>query len=137
MSGRGHDEDDHGRERSRREGHGAPAGDTHAGEVHTGEQPDEAQRQQPALGRRHLRTPEAHVVGEERGIHGHVHEAVEPAPPADLEAPEGSEGATHPGDITAFLGQRGAHLRHGEGDGRADEERREHQQQKGQPGTED
>src|SRR2546426_7432640 len=32
--------------------------------------------------------PEPRILHEERGVDGHVHEAVDPAPPADLKGPE-------------------------------------------------
>src|SRR4030095_5664540 len=73
---------------------------------------------------------------EERRVHRHVHEGVDPAPPADLESPEGAEGTAHPRDIAAFLRQRAGQLGHGKRDGQAPHERRQDEEQEGEPGPE-
>src|SRR2546430_12930223 len=62
---------------------------------------------------------------EERRIDGHVDEAIEPRPPADLEAPERPEGARRPRHVAALVGHGGGQLRHGERNGQAPEQRRE------------
>ena len=97
---------------------------------------DEPEDEEPALGAGHVRVPEAHVLDEERWINGDVHEAVDPAPPPDLEGPEPPEGAPGPGHVPALLGHRPCELGHGERDGKAPEERREQQEDQRHSGTE-
>src|SRR6185312_840998 len=80
--------------------------------------------------------PEREVVDEERGVDRHVHEGVDPAPPADLEAPEAAERALHPHHVAALLGKCGGELGHRERDRQAPHHRGDHQQQQGQTGTE-
>src|SRR5207253_4284590 len=97
---------------------------------------DEHHRKEPALERRHSRMPVAQVLDEERRIDGDVDEAVEPRPPADLEAPERPEGARRPRHIASLVGHGGGQLRHGERDGQAPEQRREDEENEGEAGTE-
>ena len=133
---RGDREDHDGHERGDGEQHRAPAHHAHAGEIQPGERPDEDQRDHPSLEAAQAGPPELQIVGEERRVHRHVHEAVEPAPPAHLEAPERAEGAAHPAHVSALVGERGRQLGHGEGDGQAPHQRGHDQEQQREAGAE-
>ena len=102
------------------------------GEVQTREQDDEGERQEPTLRRRHARPPEFDVFHEQRRIDGNVHEAVEPAPPADLKRPVRPEGAARPRHVAAFVRHGRGELGHHERDGQAPEHRGQHQQEQRQ-----
>src|SRR5437660_27573 len=71
---------------------------------------DDPHDEEPALAGGHGRIPEPRILHEERGVDGHVHEAVDPAPPADLKGPERPERAPGPRDVPALVGQRGGEL---------------------------
>src|SRR5207249_283687 len=68
--------------------------------------------------------------------HGDVDEAVDPAPPADLERPVRPDRLARPRDVAAFVRHRRRELGHHQGDRRAPENRREHQQRERHARTE-
>src|SRR5438093_2633324 len=111
-------------------------GRPHAEQVERRQRDDEGEREEPALERRQRRMPVPEILDEQRRIDGDVDEAVEPRPPADLEAPERPEGARRPRHVAALVGHRGGQLRHRERDGQAPEQRREQEQHEGEAGTE-
>src|SRR5438309_924741 len=115
---------------------GGATGQPHAEQVQRRQSGDEHHREEPALERRHGRMPVAQVLDEERRIDGHVDEAIEPRPPADLEAPERPEGARRPRHVAALVGHGGGQLRHGERNGQAPEQRREDEENEREAGTE-
>ena len=123
-------------ERRDRERRGQTTDGAHAGKVQRGQERDERERQEPARHGRHARPPEADVFHEERGVHRDVDEAVDPAPPADLKAPERAERASNPRDVPALVGNRGRELGHRERDREAPHERREDQQDEREAGSE-
>src|SRR5262249_30615587 len=92
--------------------------------------------ERPAPACRHRRRPEARVFDEERRIDGHVHERVEPRPPADLKGPERAEGPRGPRHVATLVGQRRSELGHRQRDGKTPQERRDHEQEQREAGTE-
>ena len=132
--------------RQRQEGHrrqadpgaddGGATRQPHAEYVQGREPPDEHEGQQPALDGVHPRPPEAGVLHEERRVDRDVDEAVDPAPPADLEAPEGSERPADPGHVAALVGDGRRELGHHDRHGQAPDERGDGEEEEGEPGAE-
>jgi hypothetical protein len=84
---RGHCQRGDRQERDDRQQDGRVAGRSDAEKIEPGQRDDEGDDQEPALERRHLGGPEAQVLDEERRVYRDVDEAIDPAPPADLEGP--------------------------------------------------